>query len=131
MNLTQSISTCFSKYVTFSGRASRSELWWFILFVMIGSTVAGSVDSMIFHPFGITFGETSLYYRSGVFGSIFALATFLPSLAVDVRRLHDLDKSGWWLLIGLIPLIGFIVLLIWFISKGTAGDNKYGSNPLA
>lgn len=98
---------------------------------MIASTIAGSMDRMIFNPYTVTFGETALYYRSGAFGSIFALATFLPSLAVDVRRLHDLDRSGWWLLVGFIPLIGIFILLIWLIGKGTAGDNNYGADPLA
>jgi uncharacterized membrane protein YhaH (DUF805 family) len=116
MNFTQAISSGFSNYVTFAGRAIRSEYWYWTLFFFIGSIVAGIIDAVL----GIR-----------VFDTIFGLAVLLPSIAVGVRRLHDLDRSGWWLLLGFIPLIGAIVLLIWFCSRGTVGANRFGPDPLA
>ena len=131
MTFMDSISTCFSKYVTFSGRAQRSEMWWFVLFFVIVSTIVGAADSAIFGKNVFMMGGMEFSYNAGYFGNIFALATFLPMLSVDVRRLHDVGKSGWWILLILIPLIGAIVLLIWMIGKGTEGENKYGADPLA
>ncbi len=125
------VKTCFNKYVTFSGRAQRSELWWFVVFLIIGSAVTGWVDTAIFGQNVMMVGDMGFAYTTGVLGTIFSLATLLPSIAVDVRRLHDLDKSGWWLLIGLIPMIGWIILIVWFASKGTSGDNRFGPDPLA
>ena len=123
MNMIQSISTVFSKYITFAGRAQRSEYWWFILFILIGSAVAAAFDTVT--------GSMNFTYGTGIIGAIFSLVIFLPCWAVEVRRLHDVGKSGWWLLIILIPLIGSIILLIWLIRKGTEGDNQYGPDPLA
>lgn len=131
MTFMDSISVCFSKYISFSGRAQRSELWWFILFIMIGSAIAGSADSVIFGTNVYMMGGMEFSYNAGFIGNVFALATFLPMWAVEVRRLHDVGKSGWWLLLNLIPVIGFIVLLIWVIGKGTDGENAYGPDPLA
>lgn len=131
MNFMQSVTTCFSKYITISGRARRSELWWFVLFLVIGNAVAGWLDSAIFGTSTMMMGDMTFEYSSGFIGGIFTLATFLPNIAVSVRRLHDLDKSGWWLLIAFIPLIGFIILLVWFVRKGTAADNRFGPDPLS
>jgi uncharacterized membrane protein YhaH (DUF805 family) len=100
------------KYANFSGRAMRSEYWWYVLFVIIVAVVLAIIDSVIL--------------GASVLGSIWSLATLLPSLGVAVRRLHDLDKSGWWLLLGFIPLIGALVLLYWFCQPGTPGDNRFG-----
>ena len=102
------------KYVDFSGRARRTEFWMFTLFNIIISVVLGILD---------------MFLGFGLLGGIYALAVFLPSLAVGVRRLHDTDRSGWWLLIGLIPIIGFIVLIVFFVQDSQAGDNEYGANP--
>ena len=123
MDMMQSISTVFSKYITFAGRAQRSEYWWFILFILVGSAVAAAFDTVM--------GSMNFTYGSGIIGAIFSLAIFLPSWAVEVRRLHDIGKSGWWLLLILIPIIGSIILLVWLIRKGTEGDNQYGPDPLA
>ncbi len=131
MTFKESVSTCFNKYVTFSGRAQRSELWWFVVFVMAGSAVAGWLDTAIFGQNVMMVGDMSFAYTVGVLGTIFSLATLLPSIAVYVRRPHDLDKSGWWILIGIIPLVGIIILIVWFASKGTEGDNRFGPDPLA
>lgn len=126
MTFMDSISTCFSKYISFSGRASRSEFWWFALFLLVGSFVAGAADSAIFGNNVFMLGGMEFSYSAGYIGNIFALATFLPAWAVEVRRLHDTGRSGWWLLLWLIPMIGFIILLIWLIGKGDEGDNEYG-----
>ena len=116
MSFTEAVGSGFRKYVVFNGRYSRSEFWWWELFVIIGAVVSAVADSII--------GTYLLLY------AIWAIATFLPGLAVTVRRLHDRDKSGWWILIGFIPLIGSIILLIWFVSRGTDGSNRFGEDPL-
>ena len=115
MNFTQAISSGFSNYVNFAGRAIRSEYWYWVLFVIVVSIVASIIDAVL--------GTT-------LFNPIFSLAVLLPSIAVGVRRLHDLDRSGWWLLLGLIPLIGAIVLIVWFVGRGTPGANRFGPDPL-
>jgi uncharacterized membrane protein YhaH (DUF805 family) len=115
MNFTQAISSGFSNYVNFAGRAIRSEYWYWALAVLIGSIVTEIIDALL----GIR-----------LFNPIFGLAVLLPSIAVGVRRLHDLDRSGWWLLLGFIPLIGAIVLIVWFCSRGTIGANRFGPDPL-
>jgi uncharacterized membrane protein YhaH (DUF805 family) len=115
MNFTQAISSGFSNYVNFAGRAIRSEYWYWTLFIVIASIVTSIIDAVL----GIT-----------LFEPIFSLAILLPSIAVGVRRLHDLDRSGWWLLLGFIPLIGAIVLIVWFVGRGTPGANRFGPDPL-
>lgn len=108
------------KYVAFSGRASRPEFWWFFLINLIVSIVLTVADMQL-----------GLIAAGGVAitSTIYQLAVLLPSLGVSVRRLHDTDRSGWWMLIGLIPLIGLIVLLVFFIMASTPGENRHGSNP--
>jgi uncharacterized membrane protein YhaH (DUF805 family) len=106
------IKTCFSKYVGFSGRASRSEYWWFFLFQIIVLAVAAGLDSAIF-------GTLGLFY----FGV--ALVFFLPSLAAAVRRMHDGDRSGWFLLLYLIPFVGFIIVIVLLCLPGTDGPNRF------
>lgn len=103
-------------YVGFNGRARRAEYWQFVLFNVIALIVCLVIDLAI--------GSQVLYY-------LYLLAVLLPSLAVGARRLHDTDRSGWWLLIGLIPLIGGIVLLVFMCLEGTRGNNKYGADPKA
>lgn len=105
-------------YCNFTGRASRSEFWWFTLF----SAIVGFVIGFILGIFGA--GPTTVQVFQGIIG----LAFLLPGLGVSVRRLHDIGKSGWWILIGLIPLVGAIVLLIWYC-KDSQGDNEYGPEP--
>ena len=124
MDFQQAIKTCFSKYVTFSGRASRSEFWWFMLFIFAGNFILGFVDLSLF-------GRTAEGDTISILGALFSLAVFLPSIAVGVRRLHDVDKSGWWYLLILIPLIGWLILIVFFfIHQGTAGSNRFGEDPL-
>jgi uncharacterized membrane protein YhaH (DUF805 family) len=112
MGFSDAIRTCLSKYVSFEGRAVRSEYWYFALFIFIVEIVAYAIDAGVF-------GRPILY-------SIAALALMLPSLAVGARRLHDTDRSGWWLLISFVPLIGAILLIVWFCTPGTPGANKFG-----
>lgn len=108
MTFGKSISTCLSKYADFNGRASRPEYWWFYLFTVLLSWGAMIVDS------------------SQILSGIISLALFLPSLAAAARRLHDTNRSAWWLLIAF-TIIGLIPLLIWLASKGNDQDNQYGS----
>jgi len=129
MTFQESIKTCFSKYVTFSGRAQRSEFWWWVLFIMIANMVLTWVDIALFGTTQTAPGSISGSTDTPILSGIFGLATLLPSLSVAIRRLHDIDKSGWWYLIGLIPLIGLIVLIVWFATDGTRGRNRFGADP--
>ena len=115
MDMQKSIKICFKKYANFNGRASRSEYWWFQLFYIIVAFVAVIFDSMYIDN-SQTMGPLEL---------VTSLALLLPALAVTARRLHDVGRSGWWMLI-FITVIGMIPLLIWYISVGTRSKNKYG-----
>ncbi len=115
--------TALKKYAVFSGRSRRSEYWYFILFYLIIYIALAVID-------GVT-GSFDSKSGIGLLTSIFALALLIPSLSVSVRRLHDTDRSGWWLLIGFIPLIGAIVLIVFFVQDSGAGTNRFGSNPKA
>jgi uncharacterized membrane protein YhaH (DUF805 family) len=119
------------QYVDFSGRARRTEYWMFTLFNLIIAVVLGFVDRALgFGSFtGSASGGVAFSASLGLLGGLYSLAVLLPSLAVGVRRLHDTDRSGWWLLIGLIPLIGGIVLLVFFVIEGTRGPNRFGADP--
>lgn len=120
MTFSESVITCFRKYVTFSGRATRSEFWWFVLFNMIVGFVIKLFDGLLFGG-----GPAS----TGSLGSLHSLVIFLPAISVQVRRLHDLNKSGWWYWMWLIPVIGWIALFVWNISEGSRGDNQFGPAP--
>jgi uncharacterized membrane protein YhaH (DUF805 family) len=119
MGFTEAITSGFRNYVNFSGRAVRSEFWYWVLFAILASIVAGLIDLALFGVEG-----------SSPINSLVGLALFLPGLAVSVRRLHDLDRSGWWILLGLIPLVGIIILIIWYCQRGTVGVNRFGPDPL-
>ena len=110
-------------YVGFSGRARRKEYWMFVLFNIIFAVVAMILDNVL--------GLASKESGYGPIYMLYGLATLLPGLAVSVRRLHDIGKSGWWLLLAFIPLIGAIVLIVWAAREGDHGDNAYGSDPKA
>jgi uncharacterized membrane protein YhaH (DUF805 family) len=112
------------KYASFSGRARRAEYWWYALFVGLISVVLGVVDTVIM---GVGSMEN---YGIGPLTGLFALAIFLPSIGVTFRRLHDLDRSAWWVLLGLLPIIGSLVLLFWYVQRGTVGDNRFGPDPI-
>ncbi|MEW2050910.1 DUF805 domain-containing protein [Streptomyces sp. NPDC005476] len=102
------------KYAVFGGRARRQEYWMFTLFSVIVSIVLAIIDAAI---------------GSSILGIIYAVAVLLPSLGVAVRRLHDTGRSGWWILIALVPLVGAIVLLVFLASEGKQEPNQYGPNP--
>jgi len=109
------------KYATFSGRARRQEYWMFVLFNVIFAAAAAILDNVL----GLAAPEIGY----GPLYGLYALATFIPGLAVAVRRLHDVGKSGWFFLIILIPLIGAIWLLVVMATEGTKGPNEYGADP--
>ena len=115
MGFTEAVQTCFSKYATFSGRARRSEYWYFFLCY----TILTGILSFLAR------NSTVLGYVSGVI----EIALFIPMLAVSVRRLHDIGKSGWFYLIGLIPLVGLIIMIVWYVRDSDPGQNMYGPNP--
>ena len=99
-----------------AGWSDRSEYWYWMLFVFIGYIVAEIIDTVLGRP---------------IFYTVFTLGVLIPNIAIGVRRLHDLDRSGWWLLLSFIPLVGAIILLVWFCSKGTEGPNRFGPDRLA
>ena len=102
------------KYASFSGRARRTEYWMFFLVYFVIALVIGVVEGLL--------------SIGGYLTGIFALVHLLPSLGVTVRRLHDTGRSGWWILLGLIPLVGAIILIVWFVGDSKP-DNQYGPNP--
>jgi uncharacterized membrane protein YhaH (DUF805 family) len=121
MNFGEAVVSGLRNYINFSGRASRSEFWFFMLFCILVPNI-GSVGDLFFF---------STLTREGI-GPIFVisfLALLVPDIALSARRLHDIDRTGWWLLIEL-TIIGHILLLVWFCTKGTAGRNRFGSDPL-
>ena len=113
MTFTESVSTCLKKYFVFDGRASRSEYWWFQLIVSPSYYISTYIENELAYFFlGIT------------------LFTLIPAISAGVRRLHDTNRSGFFLLLSFIPFIGGIILLFFFIAEGTKGKNKFGSDPL-
>lgn len=108
MTFTDSIRHCFTQYASFSGRASRSEYWWFMLFLLLASAACGIVSDKL--------------------SAVFSLATLVPAIAVAARRLHDTDKSGWMQLIGLIPIVGWILVIVWLCQVGKE-PNRFGPPP--
>jgi len=130
MGFADAIKTNFSKYVTFSGRAQRSEFWWWALFTFIGNVVFTAIDVALFGHTMVYDGGFEAYTNFSPIAGIFSLVILLPSLAVAVRRLHDTDRSGWWWWLLLIPLVGLIILIVWWATQGTRGPNRYGEDPL-
>ncbi|MFJ3826309.1 DUF805 domain-containing protein [Streptomyces nodosus] len=102
------------KYAVFTGRARRKEYWMYTLFSVIASIVLAVVDAVI---------------GTQILDWLYTIAVLLPTLGVTIRRLHDTDRAGWWVLIGIIPLVGSIVLLVFLATEGTPGENEYGANP--
>jgi uncharacterized membrane protein YhaH (DUF805 family) len=116
MSFQDAVRSCLAQYGTFTGRARRSEFWFFWLFHMLVQSAAAILDAVIFGPWQ-------------PIAALASLALLLPSLAVAVRRLHDNGRSGWWILIGLVPLVGWILLFIWYVSRGEIGPNRFGPDP--
>jgi uncharacterized membrane protein YhaH (DUF805 family) len=123
MDFFEAISSGFNNYANFRTRAIRSEYWFWTLFVVLLSIVAKVIDLVVFSSGmgGVDMGPAS---------AILFLAFLVPGIAIVVRRLHDGDRSGWWMLLVFIPLIGAIVLLVWFCTRGTVGPNRFGPDPL-
>jgi len=121
MTFPDAVKVCLSKYADFSGRARRSELWYFVLWTFLASIVASILDVIL----GTRWGS-----GSGLIETVCSLALLLPSLAVGARRLHDISRSGWWLLFGLVPCAGLIVLVVFFVLDSHP-DNQYGPSPKA
>jgi uncharacterized membrane protein YhaH (DUF805 family) len=109
MTFSESIQICFAKYADFNGRAKRPEYWWFVLFTVLVSLALSMISDIV--------------------SGIFSLAVLVPSLAVAARRLHDTDRSGWWQLIVLLPIIGLIVLIVFLVQEGSAEANQFGETP--
>ena len=130
MSFAEAIRTCFRKYVDFKGRARRSEYWYWVLFTVIVGIAAGILDSALGLDPQPTTGENFVTTTTGPIANITSLALFLPGLAVAVRRLHDRDKSGWWILLNLIFVIGSLILLFgYYIKDSVPGANRFGPNP--
>jgi len=109
------------KYATFEGRARRSEYWYFALFYFLVIFVLAIVD-------GVT-GTLNEEVGIGLLSGLFVLATFVPTIAVTVRRLHDTDRSGWWVLLEFLPIVGALVVLVFMVLDSQPGANRFGPNP--
>ena len=109
------------KYVVFSGRAQRAEFWYFTLFNFLAVAALLVIDALI--------GTYSAESGIGLLSGIYVLGVMLPGIAVAIRRLHDTGRTGWWYLLLLIPLVGAIVLIVFFVQDSTPGENQYGPNP--
>ena len=118
MSFVDAIRSGFTQYVGFAGRARRSEFWYFYLFTILASIVASILQRALTNS------------QNGIITAIVGLALVLPSLAVAVRRLHDTSRSGWWLFIVIIPVVGAIILIVWWV-QDSQGDNQYGPSPKA
>jgi len=114
MNMQEAVRSVLSQYATFSGRARRSEYWFFYLAFFIVTVVASILDLII--------GVQILQW-------IVAAAAIVPSISAGARRLHDTGRSGWWQLIGIIPIVGWILVIVWYATDSNPGDNQYGPNP--
>ena len=115
MSFVDAIKSVFSQYANFSGRARRSEYWYYVLCYAIISIVINLLSQ-----------ASSVF---AIIGTVVGLALICPTVAVEIRRLHDIGKSGWYLLFNLIPLVGAIILIVWFCKDSEPGDNMYGPNP--
>ena len=124
MGFGEAVSVCFKKSFVWEGRASRAEYWWFYLATILIIIAAAIIDQII----GTVVIGTGVF-GTGVFYIIALIVLILPSIAVLIRRLHDTDRTGWWYWIQLLPLIGLIVILVFTLTGGDEGDNKYGPNP--
>ena len=123
MNFFESIKSCFIRYTDFSGRSMRSEYWNFTVFVSILYIVAELIDVKIA---GVPYLD---YYGFGTLSIILTIVTIVPGTAVSVRRLHDINKSGWWILL-FFTIIGWIPLIYWVCLKSDGAENRFGPSPI-
>lgn len=124
MTFKESITTCLTKYAVFTGRAPRSEYWWFL----VGQLVAGFIVGFIAGFLGLVLGVG--HSLSNLASIVLTIGLFLPALGVAIRRLHDIGKSGWWYLLVFIPIIGWLLLLYWFVQPSVSETNEYGEAPV-
>jgi uncharacterized membrane protein YhaH (DUF805 family) len=110
----------WKNYVNFQGRSRRQAYWMFVLFNIIAAVIAGIIDNVL----GLAGAE-----GYGPISAIYGLAVFIPGLALAIRRLHDTGRTGWWMLLGFLPVIGIIILIIFFVQDSQPGSNPYGPNP--
>lgn len=109
------VDTLKHRYADFEGKATRSQYWYFVLFYVLLSIVLVLIDTFVVNPLlGMNIQEAS---QGGILQMVFALALIIPTIAIGVRRLHDIGKSGWWMLISLVPIIGFLVLIFFFVQE--------------
>ena len=114
MGFQEAVKSGFDHYTKFDGRASRPMYWWWVLFAILAAVAANIIDLIIGAP---------------IVSAIVGLGLLLPGLSVSIRRLHDTNRTGWWILIGLIPLIGAIILIVFYVQEGDASENQYGPPP--
>jgi uncharacterized membrane protein YhaH (DUF805 family) len=126
MGFGEAVRSFWSKYATFKGRSRRSEYWFIQLFLVLTNLAVAAIDLILMN------GDVERFIANGgggIMGLIWILVTIVPALAVLVRRLHDTGKSGWWVLIGFVPLVGTIVLLVFTVLDSDRGENKHGASP--
>ena len=124
MSFAEAVKSFWSRYTMFKGRSRRSEYWFIQLFLILTNLAAAAIDLALMD------GDVDRFIANGgggILGLIWILVTILPALAVLVRRLHDTNRSGWWALIGLVPLVGGVVLFVFSVLDSTAGENQYGT----
>ncbi len=121
MDFATAVQTCFRKYIVFSGRAQRSEYWYWVLFMILANIAISFLEAVI---------NDMATGNAGLLNAAFSIATLLPGVSVVVRRLHDTNRSGWWYWIVLVPIVGIIILLVWLATKGSDGPNDFGHDPL-
>ena len=122
--MSQAVSTVLlKKYATFSGRAGLSEYWWYFLFILLGNLVFSSIDSFLGTTAGFMY-QGNIEVKTSLFNGIFSLLTLIPSIAVAARRLHDVNKSGWWQLL-MLTIIGILPLIYWLLKKPVDKGNRF------
>ncbi len=128
MNFTAAIRSFWSRFADFKGRSRRSEYWYVQVFLVVTNLAVAGIDLALMD------GDVDRFIANGgggIVGLIWIFATIVPALAVLIRRLHDAGKTGWWALVGFIPLVGAIVLLVFTVTDSSPGENKYGTSPKA
>ena len=126
MGFAEAVRSFWSNYATFSGRSRRSEYWFVQLFLVLTNLLVGVIDLILMD------GDVERFIANGgggIVGLVWILVTIVPALAVLVRRLHDTGKSGWWALVGFVPIVGGIILLVFTVKDSDAHDNNYGPSP--
>ena len=126
MRFSEAVKSFWSNYSKFKGRSRRSEYWWIQLFLVLTNLAVAAIDLALMN------GDIDRFIANGgggIVGLLWILVTIVPALAVLVRRLHDTGKSGWWVLIGLVPFVGTIVLFVFSVLDSDVGDNKFGGSP--